>query len=116
MKHTEVQITVLDKENIIKYIPLIKKITNENIGGIREKALNDQPVVNCQYTQKPKELKQVYNLIIELTNLNAKIKISQNILGEFSRDIDLEIIENLIKRRKGIDEEEINIIENEVDD
>lgn len=74
MKYTTIQIIILDKENIVKYISLIRGLTKESIGEIKENVLIGRSVIECQYSKNPKELEQVYQVIKELKNKGQKLE------------------------------------------
>lgn len=114
MQRATIQIIILDKENIVKYISLIRGLTKEPIGKIKDNASNGRPVIECQYSKKPEEFEQVYQVIKELKGKGAKIRIVQNLFGKMERDIDIEIVENLIQRNIDISEEVERIIDLEI--
>ncbi|MFR3730485.1 hypothetical protein [Lacrimispora sp.] len=114
MQYAIIQITILDKENIVKYISLIRGFTKEPIGEIKDNALKGKAIIECQYSKKPKELEQVYKVIKELRDKGAKIRIVQKLFGKMEREIDIEIVENLIQRNIDTSEEVKRIIDSEV--
>ena len=114
MKESTVEITILNNEDIIKYIPLIRKLTKKPINEIKKELLNKDPVIICQYTKEPEEFRMVYQTLKSLIDKGAQIKIVQNILDEMRREIDLEIVGNLIQRRREIEKQTEKIVDLEV--
>ena len=100
-----IELTVLDKENIVRYIPIVKKYFDFSIGEIRRSALAGKPIVSCCDTREPEDLVKIAGLVRELKSNGANIKIIENIEDTLISEIDLEIIENLIQRNKEIEEE-----------
>ena len=109
-----IELTVLDKENIVRYIPIVKKYFDFSIGEIRRNAMEGKPIVSCHDTRESEDLVKVAGLIKELISNEANIKIIENIKDILVREINLEIVENLIQRNKEIDEETERIIDLEV--
>ena len=109
-----IELTVLDKENIVRYIPIVKKYFDFSIGEIRRNALEGRPIVSCYYTKDPDDLIKLYDMIKEIKDRGANVEIIENIDDVLIENIDMEIIKNLIQRRKEIDEETERIIDLEV--
>lgn len=114
MDKYEIEVYILDSENANAYISLIRKFSKESISEIKGKIHHKEPIIICQYTKMPDELKEVYNLLGILTDKGAQIKIMQNIQNKVMREIDMDIMSNLIQRRKEINQEVIKIMDLEV--
>jgi hypothetical protein len=102
MKDSTIEITILNKGNIVKYIPLLRKLTKKPMNEIKENILNEKPIIICKYTKKPEEFRLAYQSLKDLMAIGAQVKIIQNIFDEMTREIDTEIIENLIQSEKEI--------------
>ena len=100
-----IELTVLDKDNIVKYIPTIKKYFDFSIGEIRRNALEKRPIITCHYTKEPEDLIKLSSLLKELKVKGANLKIVENLENTIIDEISINIIDNLIQRRKEIDRE-----------
>ena len=112
-----IEIIICDSENIVKYIPLIRKLTKESIQVIRENALNNKPIISCQHTKYPEEFKEMYQTVKGLIAKGAVVKILDIIpsdFDEFVREINLEIIENYIQTSDEIEKETLRLIDLEL--
>lgn len=114
-KH-EIDVYILDLENASAYISLIRKYSKESILEIKRKIQCKEPIIKCQYTKMPEELKELYNLLGALTDKGANLKIVQNIQNKIMREINMEVMSNLIQRRKEINQEVEKIMDLEVDE
>lgn len=114
MNINTIDLVLSDKENIVKYIPLIKEYTNETVGTIKDKALKEIPIVVCEYTKNTRELEQLFILINALEKKGANVKIIRNSRNKHMEEIDLSIIENLIESGRIIDEQVSRTIDLEV--
>lgn len=108
MNKHEIEVYILDLENASTYISLIRKFSKESIMEMKRKISCKEPIITCQYTKMPEELKELYNLLESLIDKGAKIKIIQNIQNKVIKEIDMDIISNLIQRRKEINQEVTN--------
>ena len=100
-----IELTVLDKDNIVKYIPTIKKYFDFSIGEIRKNALEERPIITCNDTRCPEDLVKLSSLFKELKIKGASLKIVENIRDIMVREISIDIVDNLIQRNKEIDRE-----------
>jgi hypothetical protein len=106
-----IELTIIDKENVVKYIPIVKRHFDLSIGEIRRNVLEERPIVICHYNDNPEELIKLSSMIKELKGKGANIKIIRNIKDILIEEIGIEIAENLIQRGKEIDEEVDRIID-----
>lgn len=114
MKEHLMEIKILN-EDYMKHISILKKFTGESMGEIKKKILNKEAVIICPYTKEPEKLEKLYAILGEMIQKGAKIKITENARGEIVQEISMEVLKNLIERRKGIFEDEEKIVDLEVE-
>lgn len=114
MKEHIIEVFILDTDNYTKYISSIRRYSEESIGVIKTKIQEQKAVLICKYTKEPERLEELYELLNNLKQKGATLKILQNARNEMINEIDLTIILNLIERRKGIVKEVEEIMDLEV--
>ena len=105
MSKYTIELTILDKDNIVKYIPTVRRYFDNSIGEIRKNALEDKPIIICYSTREPEDLVKLSKLIRELEKKGAEMKIIENIRDVLVKEINLETVDNLIDTDKEIEEQ-----------
>ena len=114
MKEFSIQVYLLDSENYITYLSIIRDYTKESISEIKRKIEQQNPILICYFTEiDSSKLKEFYILIESLLKLGAKLELFRE-SPNFKEKIDPSIIKNLIHRREEIEFETQNDINNEV--
>ncbi|MBL1223920.1 hypothetical protein [Enterococcus sp. BWR-S5] len=99
-----ISIIILDKENVVKYVPPIRRWTKEPISEIRRKILNSEFILISEQSKDPQSLIDLKSHILDLEAMGANLRIIMNTSG-YIEEISLEMITTFIKRRKEIDKE-----------
>ena len=67
--------------------------------------MEERPIITCHYTKEPEDLIKLPSLLKELKVKGANLKIVENLEDTIINEISINIIHNLIQRRKEIDRE-----------
>lgn len=103
-KSNTISVIVLDKENAVKYIPLIRKWTNQSISEIKQNILSGESVLVSEHSKSLQNLIDIHQHILDLKGKGAELRIIMDTSG-YIEDIDVEMIESLIRRDREIDKE-----------
>lgn len=103
-KPNTISVIILDKENVVKYVPPIRRWTKEPISEIKRKILNSEFVLISEQSKDPQSLIDLKSHILDLEAMGANLRIIMNTSG-YIEEITLEMITTFIKRRKEIGKE-----------
>lgn len=101
----EIKLKVVRDKNELKYIPIVRKITNKTISEIKDSLVNNNYIYICNLNEID-ELKNMNKLVNLLLEKGAIIE-----LYEENRLVDIEFLQNIIDSHFGTEE-----YQQEVDD
>ncbi|BBW98610.1 hypothetical protein ACPVTF_16080 [Geobacillus icigianus] len=90
--------------NETKYLPTIKKITNLGLSEIKNRIKNGNPIMKIVLFRDEDEDARLKQLIHELTNLGAKIRLFDSEINT-NKEITIEYLMNRFNRYRQIQEQ-----------
>lgn len=104
---------ILDKENYVKYIPIIREFTKDSVSNIKNKIEKIEAVIICNSVGITSDIEKFYTTIEKLVILGASIEIREHILNH-TKIINLNMLRTMVNTSREIDSQVKEDINNEV--
>lgn len=116
MRRSCIEILLVDKQNYLKYIPLIRIFTGESISEIKKKIMDEIPIITFNYpVMKSFEFNNFFLTVKKIVDAGATIEI-KHYTPMRMEDISMEELKNLVIRDEEIEKEIEEERENEAID
>lgn len=92
-------LVIMQDENQMKYIPIIRKYTNLGVFEIKKRIGNSSPLLKHQLFDNDADDKKLIKLVNELINMGAEIKLYEN---ELYQEVSVEYLLNRFDRHKEV--------------